>query len=141
MLFWFPDVRKPVFRRQKRGLRNVNFKISRCQDFLPSGRLFAVARDLPDARSGQKERAGMSACRCRAEFCLSCGAAFCQAGLPTLLFKVYFSAFTSMAFQSTAAIAAPSSGAAMNTQSSARALPPSNRAGPIERAGLTDVPV
>ena len=35
----------------------------------------------------------------------------------------------------------PSKGAAMNTQSCASAVPPSNRAGASERAGLTDVPV
>ncbi len=37
------------------------------------------------------------------------------------------------------AIAAPTIGASQNSQSCCRAMPPTNSAGPVERAGLTDV--
>ena len=40
-------------------------------------------------------------------------------------------------FQTRAAKAPPTSGAAMNTQRSANAWPPAKRAGPMERAGFT----
>lgn len=44
-------------------------------------------------------------------------------------------------FQTRAASAPPTSGATMNTQRSANAWPPAKRAGPMERAGFTEVPV
>ena len=53
----------------------------------------------------------------------------------------FLSASGSMAFHAKAANAPPTNGPTMNTQSCANALPPSKRAGPMERAGLTDVPV
>ena len=43
--------------------------------------------------------------------------------------------------QQPAAIAAPRNGPTMNTHNSSSAFPPSKSAGPIERAGLTEVPV
>ena len=44
-------------------------------------------------------------------------------------------------FQMPAAMAAPANGPTINTQSSLRACPPWKRAGPMERAGFTEVPV
>jgi hypothetical protein len=44
-------------------------------------------------------------------------------------------------FHTTAAITAPMTGATINTQSCASAVPPATRAGPRLRAGFTDVPV
>lgn len=44
-------------------------------------------------------------------------------------------------FQMRAAKTAPTTGPTMNTHSCDSATPPSKRAGPIERAGFTDVPV
>ena len=44
-------------------------------------------------------------------------------------------------FQQRALQAAPTSGAQMNTHTSERAWPPAKMAGPMERAGLTEVPV
>lgn len=52
----------------------------------------------------------------------------------------YFSS-VSIAFQSIAAIAPPTSGPTMKIQRFVSAVPPWKSAGPIERAGLTDVPV
>lgn len=46
-----------------------------------------------------------------------------------------------IAFQTPAEQAAPTSGATMNSHSCDSAVPPSNSAGPMLRAGLTDVPV
>ena len=46
-----------------------------------------------------------------------------------------------MAFQATADNAAPISGATINSHNCESATPPSNNAGPMLRAGLTDVPV
>ena len=51
----------------------------------------------------------------------------------------YSSTFT--AFQRPTAMMAPTNGPAMNTHTFARASPPAKIAGPIERAGFTDVPV
>ncbi len=47
----------------------------------------------------------------------------------------------SIAFQISAASAPPQRGATINTQRSDRACPPSNKAGPMLRAGFTEVPV
>ena len=44
-------------------------------------------------------------------------------------------------FQMPAAMAAPANGPTINTQSSLRACPPWKIAGPMERAGFTEVPV
>lgn len=52
----------------------------------------------------------------------------------------YFSS-GAIIFQHPAAIAPPTNGPTMNTQSCDKALPPSKRAGPMERAGFTEVPV
>ena len=54
--------------------------------------------------------------------------------------KVYFFA-GSMIFHTSAASAPPTNGPTMKIQRLAKAEPPWNRAGPMERAGFTDVPV
>ena len=52
-----------------------------------------------------------------------------------------FYSFVSMAFHINAARMAPVNGPTINTHRSAIASPHSKSAGPIERAGFTDVPV
>src|SRR5208283_5763047 len=54
-----------------------------------------------------------------------------------LLLQLAFSASASL--WSRPPMAPPTSGAAQNSQSCCSAHPPSNRAGPVERAGLTEV--
>lgn len=49
--------------------------------------------------------------------------------------------YSVMYLYTTAANAPPIKGATINTQTLANALPPTNRAGPKERAGFTEVPV
>ncbi len=61
-------------------------------------------------------------------------------GTDMCVMKNYFSS-VSIAFQSIAAIAPPTSGPTMKIQRFVSAVPPWKSAGPIERAGLTDVPV
>lgn len=61
-------------------------------------------------------------------------------GTVMCVMKNYFSS-VSIAFQSIAAIAPPTSGPTMKIQRFVSAVPPWKSAGPIERAGLTDVPV
>ena len=46
-----------------------------------------------------------------------------------------------IAFQTNALTAAPTNGATMKSHNCDNARPPSNKAGPMLRAGLTDVPV
>ena len=53
----------------------------------------------------------------------------------------YFLAGVSTTFHIRAASAAPISGPTMNIHRLVRAVPPSNSAGPMLRAGFTDVPV
>lgn len=56
--------------------------------------------------------------------------------------KNYFSSAAGASADHTTALRAPPQrGATMNTQRSLRAWPPAKRAGPMERAGFTDVPV
>ena len=52
-----------------------------------------------------------------------------------------YSGLPEKVFHATEAMTAPTKGPIMNTQSCWSAAPPSKKAGAIERAGLTDVPV
>ena len=53
----------------------------------------------------------------------------------------YYSLSLAITFQRRAAMAPPMNGPTMNTHNCERASPPWKRAGPMERAGLTEVPV
>ena len=58
-----------------------------------------------------------------------------------IIFYCNYSGLVSIALHIKAAIDAPISGPTMKIHKLAKAVPPWKSAGPIERAGLTDVPV
>lgn len=55
-------------------------------------------------------------------------------------YSLHLSQSQPMHFQMSAAMAAPTKGPTIKIHNCCKATPPSKRAGPIERAGFTDVP-